>query len=115
MRRVETGSLLTPDRARKLGAFAVVLAAHAGVFALMARSDGVEPLPVTPVFDVQLFQPPPPPPPPPPPREPSERTGGGGPAPPARHQVAPPPPQPRAPPVAAPPPPAPRPPRGVGV
>lgn len=102
MRRVETGSLLTPDRARKLGAFAVVLAAHVGVFALMARSDGVEPLPVTPVFDVQLFQPPPPPPPPPPPKEPSERTGGGAPAAPSRIHVPPPPREPVPPEVPAP-------------
>jgi len=102
MRRVETGSLLTPDRARKLGAFAVVLAAHIGVFALMARSDGGAPLPITPVFDVQLFQPPPPPPPPPPPREPSERTGGGAPAAPSRIHVPPPPREPVPPEVPAP-------------
>ena len=37
LRPVRMGALLTPDRQRKLGAFAIVLAAHIGVFALVAQ------------------------------------------------------------------------------
>ena len=36
--RVNIRSLLNRDRQRKLAAFAVVLAAHVGVFALVART-----------------------------------------------------------------------------
>ena len=102
MRRVETGSLLTPDRARKLGAFVVVLVAHVGVFALVARTQPAPLRPIPPVIEVQLFRPIPPVPPPPPPEEPAERTGGGAPAAPSRVHVPPPPPEPVPPEVPAP-------------
>lgn len=114
-RSVEIGSLLTRDRQRKLGAFVVVLAAHVGVFALMARSHGVEPAPITPPFEVQLFRLPPPPPPPPPPAEPAERAGGGAPAAPSRIHVPPPPPPETPPELPAPIVPAPAPAIVVGV
>lgn len=94
--RVKIGSLLTRDRQRKAGAFAVVLAAHIGVFALVARTRP-EPLPpLPPVIEVELFRPilPPPPPPPPPPEKPSKRAGGGAPAAPSRIHVPPPPREP---------------------
>ena len=102
MRRVDIRSLLTPDRRRKASAFAVVLAAHAGIFAVMARSRPVAPdLPPAPPFEVQLFRPAPPPP-PPPPDEPSEDPGGGAPAAPSRIHVPPPPPRATPPEVPAP-------------
>ena len=101
MRRVEPGSLLTPDRARKLGAFAVVLVAHVGVFALVARTQPPPLQPMPPVFEVELFRLLPPPP-PPPPEIPSERAGGGAPAAPSRIHVPPPPREPVPPEVPAP-------------
>jgi periplasmic protein TonB len=101
MRRWETGRLLTPDRLRKAGAFAVVLVAHAGVFALMARSGPTPPMPLPSVIDVELFRPSPPPP-PPPPDEPSGNPGGGAPAAPSRIHVPPPPSEPTPPEIPAP-------------
>jgi protein TonB len=102
-RRVNFSLLLTRDRQRKLAAFAVVLVAHAGVFALIARTQPAPLEPLPPVFEVQLFRPvPPPPPPPPPPVEPAERTGGGAPAAPSRIHVPPPPREPVPPEVPAP-------------
>lgn len=101
MRRVTTASLLTPDRLRKTGAFAVVLAAHIGMFALMARTQGVAPAPVVQPIEVQLFRMLPPPP-PPPPLEASRRAGGGAPAAPSRIHVPPPPREPVPPEVPAP-------------
>ncbi|MDI6623365.1 MAG: hypothetical protein QME55_01430, partial [Brevundimonas sp.] len=73
-------SLFTRDRLRKLGAFVVVVAAHIGVFAVVARTQPspLEPLPT--VIEVELFRPLPPPPPPPPPVEASDDPGGGAPA-----------------------------------
>lgn len=101
---VNIGSLLTRDRQRKIGAFVIVLAAHVGVFALVARTRPapLEPLPQ--VFMVELLapEPPPPPPPPPPPETPSETTGGGAPAAPSRIHVPPPPREPVPPEVPAP-------------
>lgn len=102
MRRVETGSILTPDRLRKAGAFAVVLIAHAGLFALVARTAATPPMALPPVIEVELFRPVPPPPPPPPPEEPSEDPGGGAPAAPSRIHVPPPPREPVLPEVPAP-------------
>lgn len=102
MRRVEIRTLLTPDRLRKAGAFAVVLIAHAGIFALMARTEATPPIALPPVFEVVLFRPPPPPPPPPPPEEPSEDPGGGAPATPSRIHIPPPPREPAPPEVPAP-------------
>jgi len=100
-RRVEIGSLLNRDRQRKLGAFVVVLAAHIGVFALVARTRPAPLEPPPPVFEVQLFRPTPPPP-PPPPDDPSEDPGGGAPAAPSRIHVPPPPREPVPPEVPAP-------------
>lgn len=102
MRRVEIRTLLTPDRLRKAGALAVVLIAHAGVFALMARTGPTPPMALPPVFEVVLFSPPPPPPPPPPPKAPSPDPGGGAPATPSRIHVPPPPREPVPPEVPAP-------------
>jgi len=99
--RVNIRSLLNRDRQRKLAAFAVVLAAHVGVFALVARTQPPALQPLPPVFEVQLFRPVPPPP-PPPPKEPAERTGGGAPAAPSRIHVPPPPREPVPPEVPAP-------------
>ena len=100
---VKPGSLLTRDRQRKLGAFAIVLAAHVGVFALVARTQPAPLRALPPVFEVELFRPaPPPPPPPPPPETPSESTGGGAPAAPSRIHVPPPPREPVPPEVPAP-------------
>lgn len=101
-RSVEIGSLLTRDRQRKLGAFVVVLAAHVGVFALIARTEPAPLRPLPPVFEVQLFRPAPPPPPPPPPEDPSDDPGGGAPAAPSRIHVPPPPRRPVPPEVPAP-------------
>ena len=89
-RPVDIGSLLNRDRRRKLGAFAVVLAAHIGVFALVARTQPPPLQPLPPVVEVQLFRLRPEPP-PPPPAEPAESTGGGAPAAPSRIHVPPPP------------------------
>jgi protein TonB len=101
--RVNIRSLLTRDRQGKLAAFAVVLVAHVGVFALIARSEPAPLRPLPPVFEVELFRPtPPPPPPPPPPEQPAERTGGGAPAAPSRIHVPPPPREPVPPEVPAP-------------
>lgn len=102
MRRVEIRTLLTPDRLRKAGALAVVLIAHAGIFALMARTGPTPPMALPPVFEVVLFRPPPPPPPPPPPEEPSPDPGGGAPATPSRIHIPPPPREPVPPEVPAP-------------
>ena len=100
---VELRSLLNRDRQRKLGAFVVVLAAHIGVFALVARTRPAPLEALPPVFEVQLFRPlPPPPPPPPPPDEPTEDPGGGAPAAPSRIHVPPPPREPVPPEVPAP-------------
>ena len=63
--RVNIRSLLNRDRQRKLAAFAVVLAAHVGVFALVAHTQPPALQPLPPVFEVQLVRPVPPPPPPP--------------------------------------------------
>jgi len=101
-RPVEIGSLLTRDRLRKLGAFTVVLAAHVGVFALVARTQPPPLQPMPPVFEVELFRPVPPPPPPPPPEEPTEDPGGGAPAAPSRIHVPPPPREPMPPELPAP-------------
>ncbi|MFN3930797.1 MAG: energy transducer TonB [Brevundimonas sp.] len=99
---MEIRTLFTPDRLRKAGAFAVVLIAHAGVFALIARTEPGPPLVLPPVIEVELFRPSPPPPPPPPPEEPSEDPGGGAPAAPSRIHVPPPPREPIPPEVPAP-------------
>jgi len=64
IRPVNIRSILTPDRRRKAGAFAVVLAVHVGLFAVMARSTASPPMALPQVFEVQLFRPAPPPPPP---------------------------------------------------
>jgi len=106
-RSVDIRSLFTPDRQRKLGAFAVVLAAHVGLFAVIARAQADFPnLPPTPPINVQLFRPaPPPPPPPPPPAAPTPDPGGGKPAAPSRVHLSPrpvPAPELVAPPVPAP-------------
>lgn len=102
-RRVNIGSFFTRDRQRKLGAVVVVLAAHAGVLALVARSQPSPLQPLPPVIEVELFRPvPPPPPEPPPPETPSQRSGGGAPAAPSRIHVPPPPTEPVAPEVPAP-------------
>lgn len=87
---VNLRSFLNRDRQRKLGAFAVVLAAHVGVFTLVARTQPAPLQPLPQVFMVELLQPEPPPPPPPPPRTPSDTTGGGAPAAPSRIHVPPP-------------------------
>ncbi len=101
-RPVEIRSLLNRDRQRKLAAFAVVLAAHIGVFAVVARTKP-SPLDAPPqVFEVELIRPVPPPPPPPPPDEPSEDPGGGAPAAASRIHVPPPPRRPVPPEVPAP-------------
>lgn len=107
---VDIRSLFTPDRQRKLGAFAVVLAAHAGLFAMVARTQPTPLQPILPVIEVELFRPlpPPPPPPPPPPVEPARTQGGGAPAAPSRIHVPPDPPE-RPPELVAPPVPAPEP------
>ncbi|WP_209282576.1 energy transducer TonB [Brevundimonas alba] len=106
-------SFLTPDRARKAGAFAVVLLAHGGVFLLMARTHPTPPpLGPAPLFEVQLFRPVPPP---PPPEEPSEDPGGGAPAAPSRVHVPPPPREPVPPEFPAPREQAPEPELAVGV
>lgn len=99
---VEIRSLLTRDRQRKLGAFVVVLAAHIGVFALVARTQPAPLQPLPTVIEVELFSPIPPPPPPPPPETASERSGGGAPAAPSRIHVPPPPRVPVPPEVPAP-------------
>ncbi|MBW8304116.1 MAG: hypothetical protein K0M78_09285, partial [Brevundimonas sp.] len=70
-------SLLTRDRQRKLGAFVVVMAAHIGVFALVARTQPATLAPLPNVIEVELFRPPPPPPPPPPPAGGTGAPGGG--------------------------------------
>lgn len=100
--RVNIGSLLNRDRQRKLGAFVVVLAAHVGVFALVARTQPAPLQPLPQVFVVELLRPEPPPPLPPPPETPSERAGGGAPAAPSRIHVPPPPREPVPPEVPAP-------------
>lgn len=101
-RFVNIRSLFTRDRLRKLGAFVVVVAAHIGVFAVVARTQPspLEPLPT--VIEVELFRPLPPPPPPPPPVEASDDPGGGAPAAPSRIHVPPPPRVPVPPEVPAP-------------
>ena len=99
---VNIRSILTPDRRRKAAAFAVVLAVHVGLFAVMARSTASPPLALPQVFEVELFRPPPPPPPPPPPEEASDDPGGGAPAAPSRIHVPPPPREPVPPEVPAP-------------
>ncbi len=99
--RVNIGSLLNRDRQRKLGAFAIVLTAHVGVFALVARTQPAPLRALPPVFEVELFRPEPPPP-PPPPEEPSDDPGGGAPAAPSRIHVPPPPREPVPPEVPAP-------------
>lgn len=98
---VNIRSILTPDRQRKAAAFAVVLAAHIGVFALVARTQPAPPEPLPTVVEVELFRPPPPPP-PPPPEEASDDPGGGAPAAPSRIHVPPPPREPVPPEVPAP-------------
>lgn len=100
-RPVDIGSFLNRDRRRKLGAFAVVLAAHVGVFALVARTQPQPLRPLPPVVEVQLFRSPPEPP-PPPPTEPAESSGGGAPAAPSRIHVPPPPREPVPPELPAP-------------
>ncbi|WP_221247678.1 energy transducer TonB [Brevundimonas basaltis] len=95
-------SFLTRDRQRKAGVFVVVLAVHAGLFAVMARTTASPPMALPPVFEVELFRPPPPPPPPPPPEEASVDPGGGAPAAPSRIHVPPPPRDPTPPEVPAP-------------
>lgn len=102
IRLVNLRSHLTPDRQRKAAAFVVVLAAHIGVFAVVARTQPapLEPLPT--VIEVELFRPLPPPPPPPPPVEASDDPGGGAPAAPSRIHVPPPPRVPVPPEVPAP-------------
>lgn len=101
-RFVNIRSFFTRDRQRKIGAFVVVVAAHAGVFAVVARTQPspLEPLPT--VIEVELFRPLPPPPPPPPPVEASDDPGGGAPAAPSRIHVPPPPRVPVPPEVPAP-------------
>jgi protein TonB len=99
---VEFRSLLTRDRQRKLGAFAVVLAGHIGVFTLVARTEPAPQEPLPQIFEVELFRPEPPPPPPPPPEAPSDRAGGGAPAAASRIHVPPPPREPVTPEVPAP-------------
>lgn len=99
---VKIRSLLTPDRQRKLGAFAIVLTAHIVVFAFVARTQPAPLRVLPPVVEVELFRPEPPPPPPPPPEEPSDDPGGGAPAAPSRIHVPPPPRRPVPPEVPAP-------------
>lgn len=102
MRRVDIRSLLTPDRRRKAGAVAVVLVAHAALFAVMAETGAAPPmrLPSPPFIEVELFRPAPPP--PPPPEEASDDPGGGAPASPSRVHTPPPPREPVPPEVPAP-------------
>ncbi len=99
---VDIRSLLPRDRLRKAGAFAVVLAVHVGLFAVMARTAATPPMALPQVFEVELFRPVPPPPPPPPPEEPSDDPGGGAPAAASRIHVPPPPRVPVPPEVPAP-------------
>lgn len=84
-------AVLSRDRQRKLGALAVVLAAHAGLFLVIGRSVADPPMsPTPPPIFVELVAPPPPPP-PPPPAPPSPKAGGGAPAAPSRIHTPPPP------------------------
>ncbi len=65
---------------RKAVVVAVVVVAHLGVFAVVARTKPTPPVILPPPFDVFLMRPPEPPPPPPPPPEPAREVGGGAPA-----------------------------------
>lgn len=98
-------------RWRKPAIYAAVVAAHLGLFAVIARTTptALPPIP-DPPFQITLFRPTPPPPPPPPP-EPAVEVGGGAPAAPSVVRPArTPPPEPE---VVAPPAPAPQPPTTV--